>query len=96
MKQIGYQIMITGTVQGVGYRSYCQEVATALGLTGSVMNLPNRSVEVEVFGNKILIDEFINKITEPSDFYVVDTIIKNEIPAKTNNSEFMILHYPGY
>lgn len=96
MKQIGYKINIIGIVQGVGYRYHCQEVATRLGLSGSVMNMPDGSVDIEVFGNKLLIDEFINNIKQSGELYTINTVIKHEIAVKPNNGEFVILHYPGY
>ena len=37
--------VVTGRVQGVGYRYYAQKVALSLKLTGWVRNLPSGSVE---------------------------------------------------
>ena len=38
-------MLVSGGVQGVGYRWYCREEAMAAGLAGSVRNLPDGRVE---------------------------------------------------
>ncbi len=45
-------IIITGTVQGVGFRYYTRRLASSLGLTGFVKNLANGEVEIEAEGDK--------------------------------------------
>ena len=52
-------ILVSGIVQGVGYRYYTLRKAGALGLTGFVRNLPDGRVEVEVEGEESAIQEFI-------------------------------------
>ena len=44
--------MVTGTVQGVGFRWFVQRVACSSGLTGYVRNLPNGSVEMVAEGDE--------------------------------------------
>jgi len=46
----GLHGIITGLVQGVCFRSFTQEEAQKLGLTGWVKNLQNGQVEVKAFG----------------------------------------------
>jgi acylphosphatase len=41
-----FKAIVKGYVQGVSFRWYTKRKATALGLTGSVKNLPNGDVEV--------------------------------------------------
>jgi acylphosphatase len=43
-------IVVSGRVQGVGFRYFVQHHAAQLGLTGWVRNLPNGSVEIEAEG----------------------------------------------
>ena len=42
--------LVTGLVQGVGFRWTAQRVARSLGITGTVRNLPDGTVEVEAHG----------------------------------------------
>jgi acylphosphatase len=42
--------LVSGHVQGVGYRWFVRELATDAGLTGSARNLPDGRVEVVLEG----------------------------------------------
>ena len=48
MAEAGYRI--TGRVQGVGFRWWARSLATRLGVSGSVRNLPDGSVAVHARG----------------------------------------------
>lgn len=52
-------LKITGTVQGVFYRSSAEEEAKTLGLKGYVKNMPDDSVEAVIQGGKGQIESFI-------------------------------------
>ena len=52
-------LLITGFVQGVGYRQFVKRQARRLDLTGWVRNLPDGSVEAIVSGPKEKIEELI-------------------------------------
>ena len=52
-------IIVTGFVQGVGYRQFVKQQARKLGLTGWVLNLPNGDVEVNAIGPKEEVDKLI-------------------------------------
>jgi acylphosphatase len=43
---------VTGRVQGVGFRWWTRSLATRLGLSGSVRNLPDGSVAVHARGTE--------------------------------------------
>ena len=50
--------LISGRVQGVGYRAFSQEQALNLGLKGWVRNLRDGQVEVLVGGSEFTLGEF--------------------------------------
>ena len=50
--------VVRGHVQGVGYRAFARVHAQALGVTGTVRNLDDGTVEVIAQGNKEQLDAF--------------------------------------
>jgi acylphosphatase len=46
------RFLVSGTVQGVGYRYFVQRVATGLGVTGYAKNLSDGCVEVYAMGSE--------------------------------------------
>ena len=53
------RILISGRVQGVGYRAFTCRMAVARGLTGGVENLDSGQVAVDVEGGRRVIEEFL-------------------------------------
>ena len=95
MENTGRRFIVSGSVQGVGYRYFCQRAALALGLKGFVMNLPDGSVEMEAFGAEGLIDEFREKITGSGGYFSVDGVKEASVPDENKYGDFYILMYPG-
>lgn len=93
MNEKAYKIIVSGRVQGVGYRFYCCDVARQLGLAGFVMNLPDRTVEIEVYGNEDKIKEFISEITRRDRSFIVEDLKKEEIDIKYKPKNFEIKFY---
>ena len=56
------KIVISGVVQGVGYRYFAIRKANKFGLGGYVKNLYNGDVEVEVEGERGLVNDFIEEL----------------------------------
>jgi acylphosphatase len=54
----GRRFLISGRVQGVGYRAYAVESAGKAGVAGWTRNLEDGRVEVEASGTKQQLDEF--------------------------------------
>lgn len=58
----GVYVIVSGWVQGVGFRAYTQRVARSLGLTGYVRNLPSGEVEIYAEGENEKIRELLEKV----------------------------------
>jgi acylphosphatase len=54
----GRRFVISGRVQGVGFRAFAQHAAHALGVTGWAQNLDNGDVEVHANGAPQHLDDF--------------------------------------
>jgi acylphosphatase len=60
--EAGYRV--TGRVQGVGFRWWTRSLATRLGLSGSVRNLPDGSVVVHARGTDEQLAELRVRLAE--------------------------------
>lgn len=55
-------IIVSGRVQGVGYRYFVMHTARKYQLTGWVRNLMSGEVEIEIEGNRGLIESLIQEL----------------------------------
>jgi acylphosphatase len=55
-------VLVSGLVQGVGYRYFVFHRAINLGLVGYVRNIFSGEVEIEVEGDRSLIEEFMKEV----------------------------------
>ncbi len=56
--------LISGRVQGVGYRAFTKRQADSLGLRGWVRNLKSGQVEALAEGSEFSLEEFIKALKE--------------------------------
>ena len=86
------KIIVSGIVQGVGFRPFIYRLAKAIGLNGYVKNLGNGSVEIYTSGSKTKIDEFISKLrVEKPPICEIEKIAFEKVEEKSEYSDFNIL-----
>ena len=84
-------MLISGDVQGVGFRYRANYAARGLGLTGYVRNLYDGRVELEVQGDQDLISRFLGEIDAGS-FVHIDDIETENMPLDENERGFKVFH----
>jgi len=91
MNKLSKQIIVTGRVQGVGYRYSALQMAISLGIKGYIKNLTDGSVLIEAVAEKKQLDLFIQWCKTGPSYAYVDNIEVNDITLK-NYSDFRIMH----
>jgi acylphosphatase len=56
--------LISGRVQGVGYRFFAEKEGNRLGVRGYVRNLSTGTVEVYAIGNPAVLDQFKRRLAK--------------------------------
>ena len=74
-------LVISGRVQGVGFRFNCCRQACALGLTGWVRNLPDDSVEIVAEGPPAALKAFSAWCHRGPTFAEVQHVVETPEPA---------------
>jgi len=83
--------IVFGTVQGVGYRNFVLKVANKLGISGTVKNLFDGSVEIFAKGRSEDIFNFEERIERGSFFSEVTNFEKEDLPPDIQFSGFKIV-----
>jgi len=90
MEEKSKYIIVTGLVQGVGFRPFVYRMATRFGLTGSVQNT-NENVRIEVSGKPETLNQFLVSLRKDAPpAAVIENISVADTEAKSF-SEFRIL-----
>lgn len=86
-----WRVVVTGTVQGVGFRPFVYRLAERYGLTGWVTNAP-RGVVIEVEGQSETLDAFVAALRSepPPGARVVDVSAEALPPPPRGGSAFEI------
>lgn len=82
--------LVSGRVQGVGFRYATAEKARELGLTGHVRNLPDGRVEVFACGAAVTLQEFREWLDEGPPLARVREIISKEASHARAPADFTI------
>ena len=83
-------VLISGKVQGVGFRNFTQLNARQLGVKGYAKNLLNGKVEVVAEGDKAQLDALITLLEKGPRYARVDSLEVNERPVTGEYKAFDI------
>ena len=67
-------LIVSGKVQGVGFRWFVVKTGRSFALIGYAKNLPEGNVEIHAEGNKMDIQRFVGKVKQGSPSSRVDHI----------------------
>ena len=85
------RFVISGRVQGVGFRYFVQSVAIRESLSGWVRNLDDGRVETAALGDKDALERFERAIREgPSGARVDSVVVDDTFPMSDRASGFHI------
>ena len=85
------RFLVTGRVQGVGYRWFTRKCAERLGLAGFVRNLPDGSVLCEAEGSSSAIASFTAEIEIGPPHCSVARLLATELAVEGGLRDFAVL-----
>lgn len=85
MEKIRKHFVVTGRVQGVGFRYRARHIARMLGLTGWVRNEWDGSVEMEIQGDRDSLQMMLSML-EQQRFIWIESIRDTVIPLEEESS----------
>jgi acylphosphatase len=83
--------IVSGQVQGVGYRYFARQTAQALGVRGWIRNLPDGSCEVQVAGSGELLQRFQEELRRGPRGARVDDIAEESLVQVPDWQSFQIV-----
>ena len=86
MDDMGYKVIVSGHVQGVGFRYFTFREAQKLNLTGHAKNLANGDVEVLLFGGADEIEKMLKWLREGPQTARVDDLLISQIDYAAQDS----------
>lgn len=88
------RFVVTGVVQGVGFRNFVWRRATELGLAGHVQNLPDGSVEVVAAGDAVDVEKLAAMLAVGPRHARVENVTRAEISDLVmHDKTFHINHF---
>lgn len=84
--------IVKGNVQGVGFRAMTRYYATRMGITGTVRNLPDGSVEIYAHGSKKRLEELMQSLTEEIGSDQIEEAAIDYFPIEKPHEDFRIIH----
>lgn len=85
-----YNVLISGRVQGVGFRYYAVSIAEKYDVKGFVRNIRGGRVEILCQGEEEELKSFLNEVKKGPAFSVITDILTEEIPENKRYNTFEI------
>jgi len=85
-----YNILISGRVQGVGFRYFAVSIAEKYDVRGYVANKRNGKVEIVCQGEEEELQSFMEEVKKGPAFSVVTDTVMEEIPEEKKYNKFDI------
>jgi acylphosphatase len=88
--KIAKKFLVSGMVQGVGYRFFAERVANQLGIRGYVKNLWDGNVEVYAIGDAVSLEELKRRLAEGPLSARVSSVQETDEPVDNRYKRFLI------
>jgi len=85
-----YELILSGRVQGVGFRYFVESIAGRFGINGFVKNTFDRKVEVVCQGEEEDLKKFVDEVKKGPSFSVVTDVKIEEIKDSKKYNIFEI------
>lgn len=84
--------IVKGNVQGVGFRAMTHYYATSMGITGTVRNLPDGTVEIYAHGSKKRLQDLMQRLYDEIGQAQIEEASIEYFPIDTPHEDFRIIH----
>jgi len=92
MTTIARRFIVSGRVQGVGFRYFAIRAARQAGVTGTVRNLPDGTVEAIAEGSTTAVGEFREALEHGPSFGHVSRVDELEIKPSGRYTGFEVVY----
>jgi len=89
---IGQRWLVSGHVQGVGFRWYVVQAALRCGVKGDVRNLPDGRVEIRATGSVSRLATLLGEIRKGPPHSRVDDVLESILDADQEFDGFTVVH----
>lgn len=89
-KNLARKFLLSGRVQGVGFRFFAEGWARRLGVRGYVKNLWDGKVEIYAIGDEVRLNEFKRQLAEGPRSARVTSIEESDEPVEGRFGSFEI------
>lgn len=86
------RLLVSGRVQGVGFRHFTRKQAEELGVVGTVANLPDGRVEIEAAGEPEALAELERRVRQGPRFGQVREVERAEIEPAAEWAAFRVVY----